>query len=73
NIERALEEGEEIGIKKGEKIGIEKGEKIGIEKGEKKKAEQTALRMIAKGYDNATIHDLTGLSIKKIERLRKMG
>ncbi|MFV0346053.1 MAG: PD-(D/E)XK nuclease family transposase, partial [Bacteroidales bacterium] len=68
NIERAMEEGEEIGIKKGRK----EGEKLGIEKGEKKKAEQTALRMIAKAYDNATIHELTGLSIEEIEKLRQM-
>ncbi|MFV0345186.1 MAG: hypothetical protein ACK5IQ_02900 [Bacteroidales bacterium] len=84
NIERAMEDGEEIGIKKGEKLGIEKGEKIGIEKGEKigiekgreevkgEEKNEIALRLIAEGLDNDFIHRITGLSIKEIERLRKM-
>lgn len=73
NIERALEEGEEIGIKKGRK----EGEKLGIEKGrEEVKGEEKneiALRLIAEGLDNDFIHRITGLSIEEIERLRKMG
>ncbi len=40
-----------------------KGEKIGIER--------TAINAIKKGFDNQTIQELTGLSIKEIEALRK--
>lgn len=61
NIERALEEGEKLGIEKGR-------EEV---KGEEKN--EIALRLIAEGLDNDFIHRITGLSIEEIERLRKMG
>jgi predicted transposase/invertase (TIGR01784 family) len=53
----------------GEKIGIVKGEKIGIIKGERVKALKIARGMLAKGFDLATISELTGLSLCEIEQL----
>jgi len=57
--------------KKGERIGIEKGERIGIEKGEKIGIEKIVINAIKKGFDNATIQELTGLDIASIEKIRK--
>ncbi|MFV0344797.1 MAG: Rpn family recombination-promoting nuclease/putative transposase [Bacteroidales bacterium] len=55
----------------GEKIGIEKGRKLERTETRGKEKNEIALRMIAKGYDNATTHELTGLSIEEIEKLRR--
>jgi predicted transposase/invertase (TIGR01784 family) len=64
-------EGEKIGIEKGEKIGIEKGERIGIEKGEKKNQILTAKKCLAMNVDIKLIQEITGLSKKEIEKLKK--
>ena len=54
----------------GEKIGIEKGEKIGIEKGKVEEKHTIAKNMLAKGFDLATISELTGLTAVEIENLK---
>jgi predicted transposase/invertase (TIGR01784 family) len=51
--------------------GIEKGIERGIEKGIEEGKIEDAHRMIDKGMTNADIRDITGLSIKKIQELRK--
>jgi len=59
------------GIERGIERGIEQGIQKGIEKGIEKKAVETAERMIEKGISNEDIRDITGLSINKIEELKK--
>ncbi len=61
------------GIQKGIKIGVEKGKvegiEIGMEKGEDKKNREFVLRLFNKKYDTATISDLTGLSLEKVQAI----
>jgi predicted transposase/invertase (TIGR01784 family) len=50
-----------------EQKGIEKGRK----EGRKEEKIETALIAIDKGFDNKTIHELTGLPLEVIQRLRE--
>ena len=52
-----------------ERTLIEDAYSKGEQKGEKKNALATAQRMKSKGYDNATIAELTGLSITEMQQL----
>jgi predicted transposase/invertase (TIGR01784 family) len=61
----------ETNVKKYEKKILKKGIEQGIEKGIKKNRKDSALKLIEKGMNNELIHDVTGLSIKEIELLRK--
>lgn len=61
----------EKGIAIGEQKGIAIGEEKGIPKGEFLKAHSAACKMILKGYDNAEIADITGLTFDQIEAIRK--
>ena len=54
-------------INQGKIEGKIEGESIGIEKGKI----ETAINMIKKGFDNNMVNEITGLSIEKIESLRK--
>ncbi len=58
-----------------EKEGIIKGEKIGkIEgkiEGEQSKAQEIALNLIKRGFDDNFIQDVSGLSIEQIIKIRK--
>ena len=67
------EHGYERGIEVGRKEGIEEGKKEGIkegmEKGEHNKSIQIAKSMKDKGFDIATISELTELSLDEIENL----
>ncbi|ADU92847.1 Rpn family recombination-promoting nuclease/putative transposase [Geobacillus sp. Y412MC52] len=54
-----------------EQRGMEKGIEKGMEKGMEKAKMDVAKRMLAKGYDADTIHELTGLPLEKIEQLKK--
>lgn len=51
--------------------GREEGRKEGREEGRKEKAVKVAEKAIKKGLDNATIQELTELSIEEIDRIRK--
>ena len=42
-----------------------------VEEGKKEEKIQVAHKAIAKGFDDETIHDLTGLTIEQIQKLRK--
>jgi len=57
----------ETAVKKHEKEFFEKG----IEKGIINAKKEDALKLIAKGMDNVFIHEITGLSIKEIQVLRR--
>ncbi len=62
---------EKEGIKKGEKIGKIEGEKIGKIEGEQSKAQEIALNLIKRGFDDNFIQDVSGLSIEQIIKIRK--
>ncbi len=53
-----------------EQKGMEKGMEKGIEKGMEKAKLDVAKRMLAKGFDADTIHELTGLPLETIEQLK---
>lgn len=59
--------GMEKGIEQGVKQGIKQGRQQGIEEGKL----EVVKRMLAKGYDVDTIHELTGLPIEKIEKMKE--
>ncbi len=70
-----LEKGEKLGIEKGEKLGLEKGEKLGLEKGKsiglKEEKIKIAKKMLKKGNSIEDIIEITELSKKEIEEIRK--
>lgn len=70
-LEVGLEKGIELGIEQGIELGIEKGLEQGIEKGIELQARTTAQKMIAKGMDNGTIAEITGLSEIEIQKIRE--
>lgn len=57
--------------KKRYKDGVEEGIEQGIEQGSKEKASENAKNAIGLGLDNETISKITGLSVEKIEKIRK--
>lgn len=65
--QRGMEKGIEKGIEQGIKQGMKQGRQQGIEEGKL----EVVKRMLAKGYDVDTIHELTGLPAEKIEQLKK--
>ena len=69
--QKGLEEGRQKGLEEGRQKGLEEGHQLGLEEGEKNKAKQIAKSMIQKDFDNETIADITGISLEKIEALRK--
>ncbi|AWO75027.1 transposase [Geobacillus thermoleovorans] len=73
-IQQGVKQGIEQGLKQGIKQGMKQGMKQGIEQGRQKGIEEgkidIAKKMLAKGYDVDTIHELTGLPVEKIERVK---
>ena len=67
--EHGYERGVEVGRKEGIEEGKKEGIKEGMEKGEHNKSIQIAKSMKDKGFDIATISELTGLSLDEIENL----
>ncbi|KIQ94224.1 hypothetical protein LH47_01707 [Anoxybacillus thermarum] len=53
-----------------EKKALEKGLKEGVERGLQQEKRQIAKKMLEKGYDVQTIHELTELSVEEIEGLK---
>ena len=60
---------EDAGYDKGLKDGLERGIEQGIEQGEKKQNEIIAKKMKKQNIDIKVISEITGLSIKEIEKL----
>ncbi len=56
---------EEMGEKRGKRIGLKEGKKIGLKEGKK----EMAKGMKQKGIDPQTIKEISGLSIKEIQKL----
>ena len=69
-----IAEGKEIGMKEGMKQGMkqgmEKGMKEGMEKGMSQRSLEIAKKMLAKGMDEASIMDMTGLTSEEIKLLK---
>jgi|GEM_PF-124786 len=59
------------GLKEGRQEGREEGIKAGILKGKTESKQEIALKMLEKGFETATIRELTGLSRQKIQKLRE--
>ena len=68
--QEGLAEGLEIGMEKGMKQGMEKGMKQGMEKGMNLRSLEIARKMLAKGMDEASIMDMTGLTAEEIKLLK---
>ena len=58
-------------LKKGEKLGLEKGEKLGKSLGLKEEKIRIAKKMIEKGNSLEDIIDITELTEKEIEEIKK--
>ena len=68
--QEGLAEGLEIGMAKGMKQGMEKGMKQGMEKGMNLRSLEIARKMLAKGMDDASVMDMTGLTAEEIKLLK---
>ena len=68
--QEGLAEGIEIGMEKGMKQGMEKGMKQGMEKGMNLRSLEIARKMLAKGMDEASVMDMTGLTAEEIKLLK---
>ena len=68
--QEGLAEGLEIGMAKGMKQGMEKGMKQGMEKGMNLRSLEIARKMLAKGLDEASVMDMTGLTAEEIKLLK---
>ena len=69
-IEKGIEQGIQQGIEKGIEQGIEKGLEEGKKKGKMEALKELAIKSIKKGFDDATVADITGLDITEIVKLR---
>ncbi len=63
SVDTAKREGIEIGMAK----GMEKGRAEGIEEGMSQRSLEIARKMLAKGMDEASIMDMTGLTAEEIK------
>ena len=78
-IKEGIEKGKELGKEEGMREGMEKGKELGKEEGRQEGREEgraerdieIALNGLAKGVDEQTIADLTGLSLAQIRALKK--
>ena len=69
-MEEGIEKGRAEGIEEGRAEGIEKGRAEGIEKGMSQRSLEIARKMLAKGMDEASIMDMTGLTAEEIKLLK---
>ena len=65
-----IAEGKEIGMKEGMEKGMEKGREEGREEGMNLRSLEIARKMLAKGMDEASIMDMTGLTAEEIKLLK---
>ena len=69
-IDDSYQKGKEEGMEKGIAEGMEKGMKQGMEKGMNLRSLEIARKMLAKGMDEASIMDMTGLTAEEIKLLK---
>lgn len=65
-MEQGMKKGRAEGMKKGLKQGMEKG----MEQGMSQRSLEIAKKMLAKGMDEATVMDMTGLSAEEMKLLK---
>ena len=65
-----IAEGMEIGMKEGMEKGMEKGREEGRAEGMNLRSLEIARKMLAKGMDEASIMDMTGLTAEEIKMLK---
>ena len=65
-MEQGTKKGRAEGMKKGLKQGMEKG----MEQGMSQRSLEIAKKMLAKGMDEATVMDMTGLSAEEMKLLK---
>ena len=75
SVERTLlddryQKGMEEGMEKGRAEGMEKGRAEGIEEGMSQRSLEIARKMLAKGMDDASVMDMTGLTAEEIKLLK---
>ena len=68
--QKGKEEGIAEGMEKGRAEGMEKGRAEGMEKGMAQRSLEIARKMLAKGLDDTTIMEMTGLSLDEIRLLK---
>ena len=69
-IDDSYQKGKEEGMEKGIAEGMEKGMKQGMEKGMSQRSLEIARKMLAKGIDEASVMDMTGLTAEEIKLLK---
>ena len=70
SVDTAKREGIAEGMEKGMEIGLEKGREEGREEGMNLRSLEIARKMLAKGMDEASIMDMTGLTAEEIKLLK---
>ena len=69
-IDDSYQKGKEKGKEEGIAEGLEKGMKQGMEKGMSQRSLEIARKMLAKGMDEASVMDMTGLTAEEIKLLK---
>ena len=69
-IDDSYQKGKEKGKEEGIAEGMEKGMKQGMEKGMNLRSLEIARKMLAKGMDEASVMDMTGLTAEEIKLLK---
>ena len=69
-IDDSYQKGKEKGKEEGIAEGMEKGIKQGMEKGMNLRSLEIARKMLAKGMDEASVMDMTGLTAEEIKLLK---
>ena len=69
-IDDSYQKGKEKGKEEGIAEGMEKGIKQGMEKGMSQRSLEIARKMLAKGMDDASVMDMTGLTAEEIKLLK---
>ena len=70
-IDDSYQKGKEEGMEKGIAEGMEMGMKQGMEKGMNLRSLEIARKMLAKGMDEASVMDMTGLTAEEIKLLKE--
>ena len=70
SIDTAKQEGLAEGIEIGMEKGMEKGMKQGKEEGMNQRSLEIARKMLAKGMDETTVMDMTGLTAEEIKQMK---
>ena len=70
DIKNSVDTAKREGIEIGRAEGMEKGRAEGIEEGMSQRSLEIARKMLAKGMDEASIMDMTGLTAEEIKLLK---